>query len=89
MFEYGIGFWYLMSFVFSFCVSRSAYCFLKQDKIIPVKTKVLTGIFVTSLIPVVNIFSSIILFRFARVCHTDIEKRETYKKRFKDFFKKD
>ncbi len=86
IFGYSLGFWYLMSFVFSFFITMSAYAYMKKDEVIPLEANMLIGTFIFSFIPIVNLVSSICLFKIARMCHKNLEKRKYYEETFKEFF---
>jgi len=89
IFGYSLGFWYLMSFVFSFCITMSAYDYMKKDEVIPSEASMLISTFICSFIPVINMVSSIFLFKLARICHKNLEERKFYKETFKEFFWKE
>jgi len=82
----GIGYIYLMSVVFSFCVYKSSVAFFEMDGVIEKDFSSNFSSFITSIIPIVNIILSLSMFKAAIFCHYKKEEREKYKKMIKEYF---
>ncbi len=78
IFGMGLSYLYLMTVVGSFCLFMSSFSFMKVIKIIPEYLKVFWFCVIFSVIPILNMFFSIIFLIFSLKIYYDPEFRKNF-----------